>query len=208
MIGFVRRHGNDAKIVKDFADTGYFGDLYYAKATYLRRNGNPGGWFGDKSRSGGGPLIDLGVHVIDLVRYLIGLPKPVSVFGATFHKLGNRPDVKGTKAYLLARLAGRMPDPPPPPKKEKFEADPGAAIDDVGNEFGGLQLDEDAHTVTKLSGADEWRDVPSVRPPAASAVPQSAKTGLPSTVKRGEPPTMATPVLEGFSQPGIRRRRT
>ena len=102
MIGFVRRHGNDAKIVKDFADTGYFGDLYYTKATYLRRNGNPGGWFGDKSRSGGGPLIDLGVHVIDLVRYLIGLPKPVSVFGATFHKLGNRPDVKGTKAYLAS----------------------------------------------------------------------------------------------------------
>ena len=55
MIGFVRRHGNDARVVKDFADQGMFGDIYYAKAAYLRRNGNPGGWFGDKSRSGGGP---------------------------------------------------------------------------------------------------------------------------------------------------------
>ena len=73
---------------------GYFGELYYAKATYLRRNGCPGGWFGDKSRSGGGPLIDLGVHVIDLTRYLMGNPKPVSVYGATFHKLGDRAEVK------------------------------------------------------------------------------------------------------------------
>ncbi len=98
-IGFVRRYGNDADVMKDFIDAGYFGNIYYAKATYLRRNGNPGGWFGDKSRSGGGPLIDLGVHVIDLVRYLCGNPKPVSVYGATFQKLFNRPDIKGGKGY-------------------------------------------------------------------------------------------------------------
>ncbi len=95
MVGFVRRYGNDAKILKDYIDNGYFGDIYYGKATYLRRNGAPGGWFGDKSRSGGGPLIDLGVHVIDLTRYLMGNPKPVSVYGATFYKLGDRPDIKG-----------------------------------------------------------------------------------------------------------------
>ena len=58
------------------------------------------GWFGDKSRSGGGPLIDLGVHVIDLTRYLMGNPKPVSVFGVTFHKLGNRSELKDKKAYV------------------------------------------------------------------------------------------------------------
>lgn len=99
MIGFVRRFGNDCAILKDFIDNGYFGDLYYAKATYLRRNGNPGGWFGDKSRSGGGPLIDLGVHVIDLVRYLMGNPKPVSVYGMTAQKLFDRRELKDTKAY-------------------------------------------------------------------------------------------------------------
>lgn len=101
-IGFVRRYGNDCKVVKDFIDAGNFGDIYYAKATYLRRNGNPGGWFGDKSRSGGGPLIDLGVHVIDLVRYLIGKPQPVSVYGATFQKLFNRPNTIKTKGYKAA----------------------------------------------------------------------------------------------------------
>ena len=94
MIGFVRRFGNDCKIVSDYINNGYFGDIYYAKATYLRRNGCPGGWFGDRSRSAGGPLIDLGVHVIDLTRYLCGNPKPVSVYGATFDKLKNRPGIK------------------------------------------------------------------------------------------------------------------
>lgn len=99
MIGFVRRYGNDCELLKDFISTGYFGDLYYAKATYLRRKGSPGGWFGDKSRSGGGPLIDLGVHVIDLVRYLMGNPKPVSIYGATFKKLFDRKNVKDEVGY-------------------------------------------------------------------------------------------------------------
>lgn len=94
MIGFVRRFGNDCKIVSDYINNGFFGDIYYGKATYLRRNGCPGGWFGDKSRSAGGPLIDLGVHVIDLTRYLCGNPKPVSVYGATFDYLKNRPGIK------------------------------------------------------------------------------------------------------------------
>lgn len=100
MIGFVRRFGNDRKIVQDFIKNDYMGDIYYAKATYLRRNGNPGGWFGDKSRSGGGPLIDLGVHVIDLVRYLSGNPKAVSVYGATFQKLFDRKGAIGKPKYL------------------------------------------------------------------------------------------------------------
>lgn len=100
MLGFVRRHGSDAKTALKLKKEGYMGDIYYAKASYLRRCGFPGGWFGDKSRSGGGPLIDLGVHVIDLARYLMGNPKPITVFGATFDKLGSRLDVAlGTDAY-------------------------------------------------------------------------------------------------------------
>ena len=99
MIGFVRRFGNDCALLQDLTQEDTFGEIYYAKATYLRRNGNPGGWFGDKSRSGGGPLIDLGVHVIDLSRYIMGNHKPVSVYGATFQKLYNRPDIKSGKAY-------------------------------------------------------------------------------------------------------------
>jgi predicted dehydrogenase len=102
MIGFVRRFGNDAKILKDFIDHGFMGDIYYAKASYLRRNGCPGGWFSDRKLSGGGPLIDLGVHVIDLVCYLMGSPAVVSVSGATFNKLGPRENIKAAKGYTAS----------------------------------------------------------------------------------------------------------
>ena len=88
MIGFVRRVGRATEMMQSFLNGGTMGDLYYAKANYLRRNGCPGGWFGDKAYSGGGPLIDLGVHVMDLVRYLAGRPKPVSAFGVTYNNLG------------------------------------------------------------------------------------------------------------------------
>lgn len=99
-VGFVRRFANDCAVVEDFVKAGNLGELYYARAAYVRRNGNPGGWFGDKKRSGGGPLIDLGVHVIDLVRYLLGNPKPVAVSGVTFNKLGNRSNIKTPKEYM------------------------------------------------------------------------------------------------------------
>ena len=100
MIGFVLRFSDEAKISKDFIDKGYIGDIYYAKAQYLRRHGNPGGWFCDKSRSGGGPVIDIGVHVIDLTRYLMGNPKPVSVYAATYRNLGKRDYLKNSVGWI------------------------------------------------------------------------------------------------------------
>lgn len=102
MIGFVRRFGNDADILKKFIEAGTMGDVYFAKATYLRRNGCPGGWFGDKEYAGGGPLIDLGVHVIDLCRYLVGGPKPVSVYGVTYNNLGPNRASAGDKQWVVS----------------------------------------------------------------------------------------------------------
>ncbi len=102
MIGFVRRFGCDADLAKDLIASDALGELYYGKVTTVRRNGNPGGWFGEKARSGGGPLIDLGVHVIDLTRYLSGRPRVTSVYAATFNKLGARADIKTPKAYVAA----------------------------------------------------------------------------------------------------------
>ena len=99
MIGFVLRFSDDARIAMDFIEKGYLGDIYYAKAQYVRRHGNPGGWFSDKSRSGGGPIIDLGVHVIDLTRYLMGKPKPVSVYAAASNRLGNRPHLHNSVGW-------------------------------------------------------------------------------------------------------------
>lgn len=101
-VGYVRRHGANTQMLKQFIDNGDFGEIYYAKASCLRRLGNPGGWFADKSRSGGGPLIDLGVHMIDLCWYLMGRPKVKSVSGNTYNKLGNRSNVKNLNFYKAA----------------------------------------------------------------------------------------------------------
>ena len=102
MIGFVRRFGRDCDLAMKLIEEGKLGEIYYAKAQYLRRNGHPGGWFGKKAFSGGGPLIDLGVHSIDLVRYLMGKPNAVSVYGSTFQKLGARTNIKGKKEYIAS----------------------------------------------------------------------------------------------------------
>ena len=101
-VGFVRRFATNTQVLKKFIDSGDLGEIYYAKASCLRVLGNPGGWFADKERSGGGPLIDLGVHVIDLCWYLMGKPKVVSVTGNTYHKLGNRANIEHKSYYKAA----------------------------------------------------------------------------------------------------------
>ncbi len=102
MVGFVRRFGQNTNILNDFIKNDHLGDIYYAKTSCVRRCGNPGGWFSDNKRSGGGPLIDLGVHVIDLSRFLMGKPKAVSVSGATFNNIGFRGNIKALDRYMPA----------------------------------------------------------------------------------------------------------
>lgn len=101
-VGFVRRYASNTGIVKSFLDNGELGDIYYAKASCIRRLGNPGGWFSDIERSGGGPLIDVGVHVIDLCWYLMGRPKVKSISGNTYNRLGNRANVRNLAYYKAA----------------------------------------------------------------------------------------------------------
>lgn len=101
-VGFVRRYDANAQLLHTLVEKGEFGEIYYAKATTLRRLGNPGGWFADIERSGGGPLIDIGVHVIDLCWYLMGRPKPVSVSANTYRRLGNRAHVEHLSFYKAA----------------------------------------------------------------------------------------------------------
>jgi predicted dehydrogenase len=81
---------------KYIVQEGNLGEVYYARAHALRRRGIPGwGVFIDKEKQGGGPLIDIGVHILDITLWLMGYPKPVAAFGATYAKFGNRPDVVG-----------------------------------------------------------------------------------------------------------------
>ncbi|HUU54949.1 MAG TPA: Gfo/Idh/MocA family oxidoreductase [Armatimonadota bacterium] len=82
------RYTPAARFLKKLADRGRFGEIYYGKALWLRRQGIPRGWFQDAKQSAGGPLIDLGVHVVDLLWWLMGRPNPVSAYGVRFDHLG------------------------------------------------------------------------------------------------------------------------
>jgi predicted dehydrogenase len=77
-----------AQFLRKYVDEGHMGDIYTGRCGWIRRRGIPGkgGWFTTKELSGGGPLIDLGVHFIDLAVWLMGNPKPIAVSGATYTK--------------------------------------------------------------------------------------------------------------------------
>ncbi len=90
MIAHQMRFESITMQIKELLDQGKLGNIYTAKAGWLRRKGIPGWgtWFTQKQLSGGGPLIDIGVHMLDLALYLMGDPKPVSVSGATYAEFG------------------------------------------------------------------------------------------------------------------------
>ncbi|MGG1552543.1 Gfo/Idh/MocA family protein [Paenibacillus ferrarius] len=77
-------------LIKEQVEAGELGKIYTAKTGWFRRKGIPGWgtWFTRMNESGGGPLIDIGVHMLDLALYLMGNPKPVSVVGATYAEFG------------------------------------------------------------------------------------------------------------------------
>lgn len=89
-IGYQNRFRNDAQILRKAIDDGKLGDIYYAEANAIRRRAVPTwGVFPDKSLQGGGPLIDIGTHALDLTLWYMDNYKPVSVCGSVFEKLGH-----------------------------------------------------------------------------------------------------------------------
>ena len=91
MINFSFRFNEVADALKKQVDAGVLGKVYFVRTVWQRRRGIPalGGWFGRKELSGGGPLIDLGVHRIDLALWLMGHPRPVWVLGRTYDYIGS-----------------------------------------------------------------------------------------------------------------------
>ena len=87
----MRFEGNNIALKKLIAD-GELGNIYYARVQALRRAGIPSwGVFGVKKLQGGGPLIDIGVHILDLTMFLMDFPKPVAVSGMIYQKHGRNP---------------------------------------------------------------------------------------------------------------------
>jgi len=91
MVSLNNRFGPNAQALKGFVAAGRLGRVYFARALCTRRRGIPSwGVFTSKKESGGGPLLDLGVHILDLTLWAMGLPEPVSVSGLTWAEIGMR----------------------------------------------------------------------------------------------------------------------
>jgi predicted dehydrogenase len=88
MWGFHLRFRDDALSAKWAIDNGELGDVYFVRARWVRSRGAPAGWFCRKDLAGGGPLFDIGSHIIDLGWWLLGKPKMKGVYGYGFFKIG------------------------------------------------------------------------------------------------------------------------
>lgn len=92
--GFHYRHSAEVETMKRFVEAGELGQVYAANVHAVRRRGIPGwGVFTNKELQGGGPLIDIGVHMLDTALYLMDYPEPDTVFGVTYQEIGTQPGV-------------------------------------------------------------------------------------------------------------------
>ncbi len=89
-IGVVNRFNEPVNMIKKYIEDGKLGEVFHVYASFRAHRGIPGlgGAFTTKSISGGGVLIDMGIHFIDIVMYCTGDPTPLSVTGDTFSRLG------------------------------------------------------------------------------------------------------------------------
>ncbi|MCE5277248.1 MAG: Gfo/Idh/MocA family oxidoreductase [Planctomycetaceae bacterium] len=94
-IGVVWRQDGRAMTIKKLIDSGKLGEIYHVRATLIRRRGIPGlgGWFTTAAKSGGGAVMDIGVHWIDLAMYVASLWNATAVSAANYAKFG--PLMKG-----------------------------------------------------------------------------------------------------------------
>ncbi len=90
MLGLNKRFLGQTKLIHRLIDEGFFGEIYKATCGWERNSGIPGigRWFTNKALSGGGALIDLGVHYLDLTLDLMGWPEAESVSGNTYINFG------------------------------------------------------------------------------------------------------------------------
>ena len=100
-VSFNHRRRGDVQALKKIVDAGLLGDIYYAKAGWLRREGIPGlgSWFTRRAAAGGGPLMDIGVHMLDMALHLLNEPTVNTATAATYAEFG--PKGRGGSATMV-----------------------------------------------------------------------------------------------------------
>jgi predicted dehydrogenase len=92
IVGFQYRFSPQSQLVREYCQTGQLGKIMYVRCQALRRRGIPNwGVFGRKDLQGGGPMIDIGVHILEAAHYCIGSPNPITCTGNTWTFMGNKP---------------------------------------------------------------------------------------------------------------------
>jgi predicted dehydrogenase len=138
-VAFNHRRRGDIETLKRVVDAGRLGRIYYAKAWWLRRTGIPtlGSWFTSSEQAGGGPLLDIGVHVLDYALYLLGQPQVTTVSASTY-------DLLGTNGFGSS------------PTSEKTGESGGFDVEDLATAF--LRLDDGATLLLEASWATHRTD--------------------------------------------------
>jgi predicted dehydrogenase len=116
VIGFQQRYDARSTFLREAVERGEFGKVLYARVQALRRRGIPNwGVFGRKELQGGGPMIDIGVHALEMCHFVMGSPRPVAAVGNCFTYIGDkRSDVRSAwanwdyKTYTVEDLAVGM----------------------------------------------------------------------------------------------------
>lgn len=99
-VGYQNRFRHEVQVLKKACEAGELGDIYYAEANAIRRKAVPTwGVFTDKAKQGGGPLIDIGTHALDITLWCMDNYDVDSVSGQVFYKLGNLPEAALGNTY-------------------------------------------------------------------------------------------------------------
>jgi predicted dehydrogenase len=107
MVGHMWRFDTEANYIRDLVQSGRLGEIVKTKGYGIHVNWGPGGWFVDKDLAGGGALVDMGVHAIDTVRYLLGDPQPKEVYAKISTRFGDY-EVDDTSVVMITWDTGTV----------------------------------------------------------------------------------------------------